>query len=507
MAALPENSAETSANIGPEVQPDEHTTLLEHKITKPARTPLPKLQIGILLLVQLAEPITSQCIYPFINQLVADLPITGGDPKAVGYYAGIIESVFFVAEALTIFTWSRASDHLGRKPILLTGMFGLCISMLFFGLSRTFVQLVVSRCLAGFLNGNTGVMKSMMGEITDSTNMAEAFGWLPVTWSLGVSIGPLMGGVLSRPYEHFPVLFASPFWKAYPYFLPCGAAAAFTAFSLLVSAIFLKETITRSKPSVVDLERTLAPSPTETDRTLQAEIDLRNEQPVPLRGLLVFRVIISIANYVALALLDIAFQALLPLFYSTAIEFGGLGLSPTAIGLCMSGFGIMNGLFQGFFFAKIVNRVGGRRLFTAGMSSFLIIFGLFPVISQLAKRQGLSPMVWTVVILQLMASVVMDMAFGCVFLFITTAAPNKRSLGATNGLAQTTASIIRAVGPASATSLFAVSVERNILGGYAVYAILALVALVSLLLVQWLPERTWPQDEKVSKNGASVATA
>lgn len=72
----------------------------------------------------------------------------------------------------------------------------------------------------------------------------------------------------------------------------------------------------------------------------------------------------------------------------------------------------MNGLFQGFFFAKIVNRVGGRRLFTAGMSSFLVIFGLFPVINQLAKLQGLSPMVWTVVILQLMASVVMDMAFG-----------------------------------------------------------------------------------------------
>lgn len=32
-------------------------------------TPLPRLQIAVLLFFQLAEPITSQCIYPFINQV------------------------------------------------------------------------------------------------------------------------------------------------------------------------------------------------------------------------------------------------------------------------------------------------------------------------------------------------------------------------------------------------------------------------------------------------------
>lgn len=32
-------------------------------------TPLPRLQIGILSLVLLAEAVSSQCIYPFINQV------------------------------------------------------------------------------------------------------------------------------------------------------------------------------------------------------------------------------------------------------------------------------------------------------------------------------------------------------------------------------------------------------------------------------------------------------
>ena len=54
------------------------------------RTPLPKLQIAILLYLQLAEPITSTVIYPFVNQLIRDIGVTGGDEHKVGYFAGFI---------------------------------------------------------------------------------------------------------------------------------------------------------------------------------------------------------------------------------------------------------------------------------------------------------------------------------------------------------------------------------------------------------------------------------
>ena len=35
------------------------------------RTPLPLVQIGVLLFLQLSEPVTSQAIYPFINEALA----------------------------------------------------------------------------------------------------------------------------------------------------------------------------------------------------------------------------------------------------------------------------------------------------------------------------------------------------------------------------------------------------------------------------------------------------
>lgn len=48
---------------------DEETPLLEQKRHQKSPTPLPKLQIGIVLLLQLCEPLCSMSIYPYINEV------------------------------------------------------------------------------------------------------------------------------------------------------------------------------------------------------------------------------------------------------------------------------------------------------------------------------------------------------------------------------------------------------------------------------------------------------
>ena len=49
--------------------------------------------------------------------------------------------------------------------------------------------MLCSRVLCGALNGNSGVIKSMLMEITDSTNVAQAFGYLPLPWMAGNTLG------------------------------------------------------------------------------------------------------------------------------------------------------------------------------------------------------------------------------------------------------------------------------------------------------------------------------
>jgi len=89
-------------------------------------------------------------------------------------------------------------------------------------------------------------------------------------------------------------------------------------------------------------------------------------------------------------------------------------------------------------------------------------------------------------------------------MFITASAPNKRSLGATNGLSQTAVSIARAIGPALSTSLFSYSVEKNLLGGYAVYVIFATLSCFALRLAVCLPEKVWDWEESSPNPNAST---
>ncbi|KAJ7183249.1 major facilitator superfamily transporter [Mycena filopes] len=460
---------------------NEETALLSRPGRK--RTPLPTLQLSVIMLVQICEPLASQSIYPYINQLVSELDITGGDEKKVGYYA--CESLFFVTESMTVLQWSRASDHVGRKPILMIGLFGTAASILCFGLSRTFGALVVSRCLCGLLNGNIGVMKSALGDLTDRTNRAEAFVFLPIVWAIGASVGPLIGGSLARPHDRFPSLFSGQFWQDFPYFLPCLVTGSFVFLSCFIVFAVFKETI----PSRNRKPGALADG-VDTDILRVDAIIPKRAGPRPLRELLIFPVVISISNYVALGFLNTTLGALLPLFLAMPIEIGGLGLPPPKIGLILSAYGLATGLFQVLFFARFVRRFGERRVFINGMITCLPVFTLFPIMSLIARHFGLSFVVYGLVGCVLALGALMDTSFGAIFMFVTASAP-KSSRGSVNGLSQTLVALARAIGPAMSTSLFSLSVQHNLLGGYMVYLVFFILSGLALVLAGRLPEEIW----------------
>ncbi|KAH9059738.1 major facilitator superfamily domain-containing protein [Lactarius vividus] len=222
---------------------DEETPFLPKDDATRKPTPLPKLQIAVLLSVWFIESLISHSIGPYLNQLVSELPIVGGDGRKVGYYTSIIVSTHFAAEAVTVLHWNRLSDHIGRKPVLLLCLIGVNISVIVFGLSRSFWALVFSRALQGALKGYVGIVKSMMAELTDETNIARGFSMLPMSYSLGYATGPFIGGMLSRPQDRWPHVFSHSFWAEYPYFLPCLVVAACGCASFTASLIYLEEWI------------------------------------------------------------------------------------------------------------------------------------------------------------------------------------------------------------------------------------------------------------------------
>jgi len=135
-------------------------------------------------------------------------------------------------------------------------------------------------------------------------------------------------------------------------------------------------------------------------------------------------------------------------------------------------------------------------VFIAAMSAFVPIFLIFPLINWAARGWGsLSLGVWVLIGILIVLVVIMDLGFGAIFIFLTAAAPNQRSLGTTNGLSQTTVSIARAIGPALSTSLFSFSVENRILGGYGVYVAFAALSVCAVYFATYLPTKPWDQHE------------
>ncbi|KAF7337175.1 MFS domain-containing protein [Mycena venus] len=466
-------------------QSEAETRSQPHDNAATKRTPIPKFQLFILLLIQFAEPMTALVIYPFVVQFVRDTGITGGDETKTGFYAGLLESSFFLAECLTVYQFGRLSDIYGRRPVLLLAPLGLGTAMLGFGLSKIFWMLLGFRCFQGMFNGSLGVAKTAMNEasaqnafnrpsfmhtpqISDPTNVADVFSFLQLMWSLGSTtrrVSPFIGGVLANPAVKWPgTLGKIGLLRNHPYFLPCAVAASVAFASFALAFLGLRETL----PSAVERpKKAKNTAPTETDPLLPASENAvpaaANPDTVPpLRELLTRNVRIALLNHVLLSFCDMAHDSMVPLVFSTPISLGGLGLEPYDIGLIMGLCGISNAIVQVVLGGWIIRYFGPRRVFIGAFCAFGLIFSAYPLLNILARCAGrVDAAVLVVLVCQLSGSFIVYFSFAATMLFIMDSAPNRASVGSVTGLSQMVGTVARSVAPSIASSLFALSAKTQ----------------------------------------------
>ena len=145
---------------------------------------------------------------------------------ASGTTLGLLNASYAVMRLVFGPVWGSISDRIGRKRVLMVGILGFGVTMVWFGLADRLWMLFAARILAGMLSSATA--PTTMAYISDNApegELSKGLGRLSAAGSVGAILGPLLEGLVASDS------------LATPFFIAAGLAG----FSLLMAWLFLPE--------------------------------------------------------------------------------------------------------------------------------------------------------------------------------------------------------------------------------------------------------------------------
>lgn len=128
------------------------------------------------------------------------MPLYASDPRfhASPVEIGWLLAIYSLMQFLFAPAWGKLSDRIGRRPVLIIGLFGSALSYLIYGLAHTLTTLFLARAMAGIMGANIAAAQAAMADITPREERTKAMALIGAAFGLGFILGPAMGGFLSR---------------------------------------------------------------------------------------------------------------------------------------------------------------------------------------------------------------------------------------------------------------------------------------------------------------------
>jgi EmrB/QacA subfamily drug resistance transporter len=125
------------------------------------------------------------------------LKFIGADMGVGTHDLGWVSTIFFLASVLALVPLSKVADIHGKRKVMAIGLMIMAVGSLSCGLSPNYQMLLASRMLTGI--GTAAIMctgVSMLADVYPAQSRGKAFGINTASVYLGLSMGPLVGGVV-----------------------------------------------------------------------------------------------------------------------------------------------------------------------------------------------------------------------------------------------------------------------------------------------------------------------
>ena len=156
---------------------------------------------------QLLSIIGFAFVMPFMPFYVRDLGVSG--EASVAMWSGIVIFAAGITQAVFAPIWGSLADRYGRKIMVKRAMFGGAVIMTLMGFAGNVWHLLALRALQGALTGTVVASTTLVAAVTPPRRMGFCLGMMQVAVLIGVTIGPLTGGLMADAWGYRVPFYAS----------------------------------------------------------------------------------------------------------------------------------------------------------------------------------------------------------------------------------------------------------------------------------------------------------